>query len=265
MKCPKCNYNSFEYLDSCKKCNNDLAAFKQSHGIRAIVIPLHSRTAGAAVAAGSAALAAAASLAPGIVDEPAAVVMPAAAAAVKPGDDIFGDLGMDFVRPAAPAPPEEAFSFDLDSTTDQASPTVSSGSSADLADFSFDQPPLETTAEQPPAFEAPPTADDAFASLLETGSEGDTPEAPAPLPAPELESPWESPTNSFGSFDEQTAAPDSPAAATAAGGLDLENFNWEEPAPEPEPQRVPGSKVALEGFSSDEFDSLFGAPDEEKG
>ena len=39
MKCPKCGFNSFEYLDNCKKCNNDLTAFKQSLGIQSIVLP----------------------------------------------------------------------------------------------------------------------------------------------------------------------------------------------------------------------------------
>ena len=39
MKCPKCGYNSFEYLDACKKCNSDLAAYKQTHGIQPIVLP----------------------------------------------------------------------------------------------------------------------------------------------------------------------------------------------------------------------------------
>jgi hypothetical protein len=39
MKCPKCGYNSFEFLDSCKKCNNDLTAFKEAHAIRAIILP----------------------------------------------------------------------------------------------------------------------------------------------------------------------------------------------------------------------------------
>jgi len=40
MKCPKCGYNSFELLDSCKKCHNDLTEFKRSLGIRSIVVPL---------------------------------------------------------------------------------------------------------------------------------------------------------------------------------------------------------------------------------
>ena len=38
MKCPKCGFNSFEFLDNCKKCGNDLIAFKESHGIRPIVL-----------------------------------------------------------------------------------------------------------------------------------------------------------------------------------------------------------------------------------
>lgn len=39
MKCPKCGFNSFEYLDSCKKCGNDLAAFKMSLGLQPVVMP----------------------------------------------------------------------------------------------------------------------------------------------------------------------------------------------------------------------------------
>ncbi len=33
MKCPKCNYSSFEYLGSCKKCGNDLTLHKTELGI----------------------------------------------------------------------------------------------------------------------------------------------------------------------------------------------------------------------------------------
>jgi hypothetical protein len=39
MKCPKCGYNSFEHLSACKKCHADLAAHKDSLGIRALVLP----------------------------------------------------------------------------------------------------------------------------------------------------------------------------------------------------------------------------------
>ena len=39
MRCPKCGYNSFDYLDSCKKCGKDLVEFKQKYGIRSILFP----------------------------------------------------------------------------------------------------------------------------------------------------------------------------------------------------------------------------------
>ena len=31
MKCPKCGYVSFEYLNECKKCRKNLEAFKSEH------------------------------------------------------------------------------------------------------------------------------------------------------------------------------------------------------------------------------------------
>jgi uncharacterized RDD family membrane protein YckC len=36
MKCPKCGYNSFEYLDRCKKCGSDLAEFKAKYNLRSL-------------------------------------------------------------------------------------------------------------------------------------------------------------------------------------------------------------------------------------
>jgi len=33
MKCPKCDYVSFEYLDICRKCSRDLAEFKSEMGV----------------------------------------------------------------------------------------------------------------------------------------------------------------------------------------------------------------------------------------
>lgn len=43
MKCPKCGYNSFEYHDSCKKCANDLQGYKDTFGIKPIVLPAEVR------------------------------------------------------------------------------------------------------------------------------------------------------------------------------------------------------------------------------
>ena len=38
MKCPKCGYNSFDYLDSCKKCNKDLTEHKARFNIQSILL-----------------------------------------------------------------------------------------------------------------------------------------------------------------------------------------------------------------------------------
>ena len=39
MRCPKCGYNSFDYLDSCKKCGKDLTEHKQRFGIVSVLFP----------------------------------------------------------------------------------------------------------------------------------------------------------------------------------------------------------------------------------
>jgi uncharacterized RDD family membrane protein YckC len=36
MKCPKCGYNSFDHLESCKKCGQDMAAHKAKFGLRSL-------------------------------------------------------------------------------------------------------------------------------------------------------------------------------------------------------------------------------------
>jgi hypothetical protein len=36
MKCPKCGYVSYDYLDTCRKCRRDLTAFKQEIGLQVI-------------------------------------------------------------------------------------------------------------------------------------------------------------------------------------------------------------------------------------
>jgi hypothetical protein len=37
VKCPKCNYTSFDYLDSCKKCGKDLSEHREKHAIRSVL------------------------------------------------------------------------------------------------------------------------------------------------------------------------------------------------------------------------------------
>lgn len=36
MKCPKCGYTSFDYLDACKKCGTDLSAVRAMLGVIAV-------------------------------------------------------------------------------------------------------------------------------------------------------------------------------------------------------------------------------------
>ena len=38
MRCPKCGYNSFDHLDSCKKCGKDLAEHKARFNIQSILL-----------------------------------------------------------------------------------------------------------------------------------------------------------------------------------------------------------------------------------
>ncbi len=39
MKCPKCGYNSFDHLDSCKKCGQGLAEHKEKFSLRGFFSP----------------------------------------------------------------------------------------------------------------------------------------------------------------------------------------------------------------------------------
>lgn len=37
MKCPKCGFNSFEFMDACKKCGSSFESFKKTHRIRPVM------------------------------------------------------------------------------------------------------------------------------------------------------------------------------------------------------------------------------------
>ncbi|MCK4621514.1 MAG: RDD family protein [Desulfuromonadales bacterium] len=50
MRCPKCGYNSFDHLDSCKKCGKDLLEHKQHFGIVSVLFPGQMKPGGPAVA-----------------------------------------------------------------------------------------------------------------------------------------------------------------------------------------------------------------------
>ena len=50
MRCPKCGYNSFDHLDSCKKCGKDLVEHKQKFGIVSVLFPGQMKPGGASAA-----------------------------------------------------------------------------------------------------------------------------------------------------------------------------------------------------------------------
>lgn len=187
MKCPKCGYNSFEYLAACKKCSADLSSYKDSLGIRPVILPAFAP--------------AAAALLP--EEEPAPA--PAAAAEMFSWD-----------APAESAPAAEPLPFTAVAAPPEPAP-------ADAFAFSFDDlpaanAPAPAAAPAPSAWDAPvaPAADTtSFAGLLESiDREEPAPELPDAFSFDGLEG--------FETVD--VAAPAAPAhdetAAAAPGGLD---------------------------------------------
>lgn len=164
MKCPKCGYTSFETSDSCRKCSNDLTAFRQAHGLTPIVLPAAVRASMAKALGG------------GETEQQTSH---------EPANDTFTFDLPQHEEPQAPAAPSDPFAF-------------ASGASGG-AGISFDAPAaapsdpfaelLETTpvaqksAATPAAAEAP-----AQGFELNSFSWDDTPEpaasGAAPQPAP---------------------------------------------------------------------------------
>jgi hypothetical protein len=137
MKCPKCGYNSFEHLDNCKKCNGSLVAFKQSVGLRPVILP-----AAVAIAAVAAEESSISQITSGDNTNDifqwdissSASALPSESTGI---DDFELDLGEDF-KPAV-ARVSDPFSFDEDlSTTSLSQPEPIKESS--MTEFSFDLP-----------------------------------------------------------------------------------------------------------------------------
>ncbi|MFK5927388.1 MAG: RDD family protein [Desulfuromusa sp.] len=150
MRCPKCGYNSFDHLNSCKKCGKDLVEFKQSFGIKSVLFP-GQMSSGAVVEE--------AELENATADAAVAVATGAAAAAVattvaNAGDDgsIVGsadgdDFGFDFMGDSAEdddlsfdelfeeAPEDEDIEETIEAPKEEAASEAEAGE-----DFSFDLP-----------------------------------------------------------------------------------------------------------------------------
>ncbi|MBT0664848.1 hypothetical protein KI809_11100 [Geobacter pelophilus] len=149
MKCPKCGYNSFEHLDSCKKCGNSLTAFKESLGLRALILPAGATMATVAqVASDDYNVTATTHDSTG--DETFQWDMPSPGPVATKEDASTGDFDLDFGEEAKPATPAAAdpFSFEddlLSATSPQAEPPEQSP----VAEFSFDLPDTQVAATSP--------------------------------------------------------------------------------------------------------------------
>lgn len=128
MKCPKCGYNSFEFLDACKKCGNEFSSFKKAHRISPVLFQ-----SGAA---------------PDTPPPDRLTVVAAAAPVEPPPPEMEKDFSWD-VPGTAPSPqptesPSNGFSLDFVDLTPAETKDLEFGG------FSFDEPePDPAPAEMP--------------------------------------------------------------------------------------------------------------------
>ncbi len=128
MKCPKCGFNSFEFLDSCKKCGADFGAFKQSHGISPVVLRPSAVPAAAPVS----------------VPEPAPVE---ASAKEQPESDFSWSAPEEPTSPESGSKQDDTFDFSFSEPAEE-KPVIDGSSSG----FSFEEEPEPAMPEQEPGF-----------------------------------------------------------------------------------------------------------------
>ncbi len=178
MKCPKCGYNSFESLDSCKKCGTALASFKKSHRIRPVMFRSGAATGAAASPESSpdrlTAVAAAPvdTLAPE-TDEEFSWEAPGDSPAPQPAESPYTGFNLDFVDlPPVEAKDGELGGFSFDEPAPEPAPAPPE---MPAEEFSFDEPADTETASftwDTPADEAEGEMDK-YQRMLEPGSMGE--------------------------------------------------------------------------------------------
>ncbi|MDA3904269.1 MAG: RDD family protein [Desulfuromusa sp.] len=169
MKCPKCGYNSFDYLDSCKKCGKDLVEFKQNYGIKSVLFPGQMSPGGVAEETefDSATADAAVSAATGVT----AAAVTSTAATEPAGDGADGDdFGFDFMGDSAEdddlsfdelfeeAPEDEDIEETIEAPKEAAAHEAESS-----ADFSFDLPDEDAELEDDFGFDPEDEVNDSVA------------------------------------------------------------------------------------------------------
>ncbi|WP_305041834.1 RDD family protein [Geoalkalibacter sp.] len=129
MKCPKCGFNSFDYLESCKKCGNDLKEFKGRFSLRSLLFPHRDKAAPPGAAAPVMAKAGESDFDYGFMEQDETAAKPAGA--VVAGAAVAGAA-------AVAAAVEDSFDIDWQQDNEAAPPLEPSPASAGGESFALD-------------------------------------------------------------------------------------------------------------------------------
>ncbi|MEJ2200146.1 MAG: hypothetical protein P8X63_03900, partial [Desulfuromonadaceae bacterium] len=222
MKCPKCGYNSFDYLASCKKCNSDLTAFKDKYKLRSLIFPQQPATADMEAEA------------PPAGDENLAAPAVAAAAAAT-------DFGYDFMNEEAATEASPTGSLDLPTLDEeQAAPAEDSAFSWNENDQSAEAAELTESAE---ADSAPESSSGFDWNEVDSEELAATEEASAEDPAAEdslgLDMSWDNTAEAAAETEEPQEAAFDPDTAEK---LPEWNFEEEPASEEDKPQPKKGTE-----------------------
>ncbi len=181
MKCPKCGYTSFETNDSCRKCANDLSAFRAAYGLTPIVLPATVRTEMVAALGGAMSEQHPAQDAGGDLfsfdlpqhEEPAATAVAGAAPFAFGALPSAGNGGALSAPSATASNDPFADLLETSSTASNAAPSPlptaspsATGQGFELNSFSWDDTPEPPSPGAEPSKPAPAKVDDDFSSLF---------------------------------------------------------------------------------------------------
>lgn len=137
MKCPKCGYNSFEFLDNCKKCGAEAVSFKKNMRIKPVVFPSGGNPTAAPLFAGNAEFDDAASQASSGAAEESFSWEPASADDTIQNNKTFDGFDLDFIKTDTDTTAPD-FSFDEDPPAEIQAESKAE-TAGDFDGFSFDE------------------------------------------------------------------------------------------------------------------------------
>ncbi|ORJ61273.1 RDD family protein [Geothermobacter hydrogeniphilus] len=253
MKCPKCGFTSFDFLDNCKKCGQDLQSHKQKFGLRSLIFPTVGKS-----------------------EAPETTAGPEGSEATTATADT--DFGFDFMseeptvaETSAPLEPADiAEEPAADEPPPQPEPVAAENDEA-LDDFSFDETEVATAPEDEGIeladdfdFAATETEEDAALDTAETIDENDEFAFAAAEDSIEIADEGDDPDTDepAADLDFDEVVEDLDFSEPATGDDDLEGWDEieepstdQQPEPEkttPEETREPSDPFDLRGFAEAE-------------